>query len=101
LNAKGVEKMANAQVTRKMICHLHPFDLNQKLFVYQDGNKIDYAEVKIDEVTDQILAFCDKYYLSKISFLGPSQYIRGIGKRIKENFLTNYDREIEIEYLNS
>lgn len=93
--------MANIKILRKMICLLQPFAPKQRIYVYQDGNKIDAAEVDTDDVTNQILAFCDKYYLSSVSFTGPIQYARGIGKKVQEKFITEYGREIEIIYLNN
>ena len=93
--------MANIKILRKMICVLQPFALSQLVFVYENGNKIDAAEVEVDNLVNQILSFCDKYYLSKVSFTGPIQYARGIGKKVQEKFITEYGREVEIEYLNN
>lgn len=91
----------NIKVLRKMICSLQPFAPKQSIYVYQDGNKIDAAQVDTDDVAEQILAFCDKYYLSTVSFTGPIQYTKGIGKKVQEKFITQYSREIEIIYLNN
>ena len=93
--------MANIKILRKMICLLQPFAPKQRIYIYQDRNKIDAAEVDTDDVTNQILAFCDKYYLSSVSFIVPIQYARGIGKKVQEKFITEYGREIEIIYLNN
>lgn len=91
--------MDNIKISRKMICLVQPFAPKQYIYAYQDGNKIDAEEVDTDEIINTIFKFHDKYYITDISFSGPYKYAKGIGKKVEEKFLTDYDRKIEVKYL--
>ena len=75
---------------KKIISILQPFELEQKIFVYEDGNKIDAQQVRIDDLPVTILELANKYQISQIDLLGPKQYSRGICSKIKNQAVALY-----------
>lgn len=85
---------------KKIIAILHPFEYKHFIYVYQDGNKIDMAKVIIDDVPDNIIAFAEKYKISKIELSGPKQYAKGIQNKIQESEITKYgENKLDIELI--
>ena len=41
---------------KKIVGILQPFDMYQTFFVYENGNKIDYAKIRISEIPDLVFA---------------------------------------------
>lgn len=62
------------------------FDLKQPIFVYQDGNKIDAAEVRIEAAAATIKDFLEKYADSEIILQGAKIYINRIKKELNEKY---------------
>ena len=42
-------------MAKKIIGLLQPFDLKQNIYVYEDGNKIEIIETKVDNFTSEKL----------------------------------------------
>lgn len=85
---------------KKIIGVLRPFDLVQKFYVYEDGNKIDTIAVKIDDVPNTILGLSNKYDVYQLDLTGPKQFSRGISSKIKEEEIKKYNQEkIEINII--
>lgn len=68
----------------KIIGVLRPFQTNQSIYVFEDGNKLDATNVKIDEFPDSILAFVKQYNASQVDLSGPKKYAKGIQHQIEE-----------------
>ena len=75
---------------KKIIIRLHPFNLEQLVFVYEDGNRIDQDEVTIDEIGSSVMFLCKKHNIDQIDLTGPKQYSKGVQHKIQEEELTNY-----------
>lgn len=85
---------------KKIIGVLRPFDLVQKFYVYEDGNKIDTVAVKIDDVPNTILGLSNKHDVYQLDLTGPKQFSRGISSKIKEEEIKKYNQEkIEINII--
>ena len=85
---------------KKIVGMLQPFTLTQKVFVYEDGNKIDATSTTIDKIDTDILTFVEQYNITKIDLVGPQQFSRGIGKKLQETELAKYNTNtLEINYL--
>lgn len=85
---------------RKIICRLQPFLLEQEIYVYENGNKIDVAKAKSENLINTIISFSDKYKVNSIDFAGPGQYARGIGNQLQEARLVKYNQKFSINYVN-
>lgn len=79
---------------KKIIGILRPFDIEQKYFIYDNGNKIDSFSVSIEnDMIDVILGYVDKYEITQIDLTGPKQFVKGIVKEIKKAEIKKYRKE--------
>lgn len=39
---------------KKIIGIIHPFDIYQTFYVYEDGNKLEIVQTKMDDIPDTI-----------------------------------------------
>ena len=53
-------------MAKKIIGLLQPFDLKQNIYVYEDGNKIEIIETKVDNFTSEMLQLINKYKIEDI-----------------------------------
>lgn len=84
----------------KIVGVLRPFDMKQSFYVYDSGNKLDFAKVTIDEIPDTILAFVDKYKVQKVELSGNEKYAKGIAKQIQNAEMHKYNKNtLEFEYI--
>ena len=78
---------------KKVLTVLHPFDMQQQVYVYDNGNKIDEAEPILDTLNDTLFAFIDKYELTRADFRGPKRYANGIVEDFKKAEMTKYSEQ--------
>lgn len=84
----------------KIIGILRPFDMKQSFYVYDGGNKLDFAKITIDEIPNTILVFADKYKVQKIKLHGNEKYAKGIIKQIQNAEMHKYNKNtLEFEYI--
>lgn len=76
---------------RKIVGIIKPFDMKQDLYVYEDGNKLEITETKMDGIYNTIFALVDKYNITQINLLGAKQYNKGLVKKIKEEEMKKYN----------
>ena len=83
---------------KKIITLLQPFDLKQTVIAYENGNKINAAEIETVNIADGI---CNKSLdITEINLGGAKKYARGIGKQIQEKAATEYAiDDIKIIYI--
>ena len=85
---------------KKIVAVLRPFDLQQNVYVYENGNKIDAQSIEMTKLNECIVELADKYNIKDISLLGPKAYSKGIKKQIEKEQLTKYNnKELNIEYI--
>ena len=77
-------------MAKKIIGLLQPFDLKQNIYVYEDGNKIEIIETKVDNFTSEMLQLINKYKIEDIELAGPKKYTKGIGAKVQEEYIKNY-----------
>lgn len=87
-------------MAKKIIGLLQPFDLKQNIYVYEDGNKIEIIETKVDNFTSEMLQLINKYKIEDIELAGPKKYTKGIGTKIQEEYIKNYsNNNLNIKYI--
>ena len=87
-------------MAKKIIGLLQPFDLKQNIYVYEDGNKIEIIETKVDNFTSEILQLINKYKIEDIELAGPKKYAKGIGTKVQEEYIKNYsNNNLNIKYI--
>ena len=75
---------------RKIIGIIHPFDLYQTLYVYEDGNKLDIQQVKLDDVPAAIFKFSKQYDVNQVDLSGAAHFAKGLIKKIKQEEMNKY-----------
>ena len=87
-------------MAKKIIGLLQPFDLKQNIYVYEDGNKIEIIETKVDNFTSEMLQLINKYKIEDIELSGPKKYTKGIGTKVQEEDIKNYsNNNLNIKYI--
>lgn len=65
---------------KKIIASIRPFDMQQYLYVFEDGEKIDEATVSLSDVENTVLDFINKYQITDVDIAGPKQFNQKIGQ---------------------
>lgn len=71
----------------QIIADIQPFQIMQKVSVYQDGNEIDAAQTNIDKLIPVIKGLKNKYNIDNISLIGGNQYL----SKFKKDLSTDFD----------
>ena len=67
---------------KKIIASIKPFDMQQYLYVFEDGEKIDEATVSLSDVENTVLDFINKYQITDVDIAGPKQFNQKIGQEL-------------------
>ena len=78
---------------KKIVGIFKPLQLKQKIFVYEDGNKIESVEVLTKDIENTIFGLIEKYDIEKVDLTGPKQYVRGIVKHLEETKVVKYNKQ--------
>ncbi len=86
---------------KKIVSIIKPFILNQNIFVYEDGNKIDVVSVELDNVPNTIIETATKYNAKEVQLIGSKNFSKGIKEKIELAEITKYGKnELEIKLVN-
>ena len=87
-------------MAKKIIGLLQPFDLKQNIYIYEDGNKIEIIETKVDNFTSEMLQLINKYKIEDIELEETKKYTKGIGAKVQEEYIKNYsNNNLNIKYI--
>lgn len=82
---------------KNIVVILRPFDMDQTLIVYEDGNKIDMAQVSVDDFNKTMFSLADQYEIDSVDLVGPKRYAEGIKNQIIAYSASQYScRPLEI-----
>ena len=85
---------------KKIIAMVRPFDAQQILMVYEDGNKIDMIQTSIADFNESLFVLSEKHEVYQLDMTGPKKYIKGLEKQIKEAEMTKYSaNKIEVNII--
>ena len=86
---------------KKIVSVIKPFVVNQNVFVYEDGNKIDVLSVPLNDI-QKILVNTDIHYeVTDIELIGSKKYLNGIVNKIKETEMSQYnEHKLNINIIN-
>ena len=85
---------------KKLVTIIQPFDLKQKVFAYEDGNKIKAVEIETSVFPEEICKLTKSLDINEINLGGAKQYSRKIGNEILKIAKAEYALEdLEIKYL--
>ena len=75
---------------KKIIGIIHPFDLQQLFYVYEDGNKIAATNTTIDNIPELICNLSKQYYTYQVNLSGAKHFCKGIIKQVQQLENTKY-----------
>ena len=85
---------------KKIIGIIHPFDKYQIFYVYEDGNKLDMIQVKMDQIVDTIFKLVKKYQIYQVDLSGAKFYSKQIIKQVQQREFLEYNKnKITITYI--
>ena len=86
---------------KKIVSIIKPFTINQNIFVYEDGNKIDVISVPLNDIQDILINTAEKYDATDIELIGSKKYINGIVNKIRETEINQYnENKLNIKIIN-
>lgn len=85
---------------KKIIGVIRPFDMNQTLLVYEDGNKIDACKTTLQNLHNDVFQLMDKHEVYQLDLTGPKKYVKGLQGQLIQISLTEYAQHpIEINII--
>ena len=86
---------------RKIVSVIKPFIVNQNVFVYEDGNKIDVVSVPLNDIQNILVNTATQYEVTNIELIGSKKYLNGIVNKIKETEMSQYnEHKLNINIIN-
>ncbi len=86
---------------KKIVSVIKPFIVNQNVFVYEDGNKIDVLSVPLNDIQNILVNTATQYEVTDIELIGSKKYLNGIVNKIKETEMSQYnEHKLNINIIN-
>lgn len=86
---------------KKIVSIIKPFVINQNVFVYEDGNKIDVLSVSLNDIQNILVNTATQYEVTDIELIGSKKYLNGIVNKIKETEMSQYnEHKLNINIIN-
>ena len=86
---------------KKIVSVITPFVINQNVFVYEDGNKIDVLSVPLNDIQNILVNTATQYEVTDIELIGSKKYLNGIVNKIKETEISQYnEHKLNINIIN-
>ena len=76
---------------KKIIGIIHPFDIYQTFYVYEDGNKLEIVRTKINDIPDTVFELSRMYDVYQVDLSGAEHFAKGIIKQIQEKEISKYN----------
>ena len=76
---------------KKIIGIIHPFDIYQTFYVYQNGNKLEIIQTKMKDIPDTIFELSQAYDVYQVDLSGAQHFIKGLIRQIQEKEITKYN----------
>lgn len=86
---------------KKIVSVIKPFVVNQNVFVYENGNKIDVLSVPLNDIQNILVNTAIQYEVTDIELIGSKKYLNGIINKIKETEMSQYnEHKLNINIIN-
>jgi len=76
---------------KKIIGIIHPFDMYQTFYVYEDGNKLEIVQTRMSDIPDTVLELSKTYDVYQVDLSGSEHFTKGIVNQIREKEITKYN----------
>lgn len=87
---------------KKIIGVIRPFQLEQSIMVYEDGNKIDILQSTLEDLGNSIYSLSKKHDVTRVDLAGPKRFIEGVKDGLDTEYLQKkfeLDSKIEINII--
>ncbi len=75
---------------KKIIGIIHPFDIYQTFYVYEDGNKLEIVQTKMKDIPNTVFELSHAYDVYQVDLSGAEHFNKGIIRQIQEEEMTRY-----------
>ena len=82
---------------KKIIGIIKPFEGQQTLLVYEDGNKIDMNQTTIEKLNESLFLLMETHDVYRVDLAGPKKYLKGLSDQIQRQAAAKYENSKEIE----
>lgn len=82
---------------KKIVSVIKPFVMQQNIFVYEDGNKIDIISTDINNIENALMETAAKYDIKEINLAGSKKFSEGVRARVQS--VDKYTNDIEIKII--
>ena len=76
---------------KKIIGIIHPFDMYQTFYVYEDGNKLEIVQTRMSDIADTVIELSKTYDINQIDLSGSEHFTKGIANQIREKENNKYN----------
>ena len=76
---------------KKIIGVIQPFDMYQTFYVYEDGNKLEIVQTRMNDIADTIFELSKAYDVYQVDLSGSEHFAKGIIKQIREKEIDKYN----------
>lgn len=77
---------------KKIVSVLKPFAPKQKLFIYDEDNKVTSFEVEMANLNEVIFNLTQEHNIDTVDLTGPKSYLKGIVKQLKDTEIKKYNK---------
>lgn len=75
---------------KKIIGIIHPFDIYQTFYVYEDGNKLEIVQTKMKDIPNTVFELSHTYDVYQVDLSGAEHFNKEIVRQIQEEEMTRY-----------
>lgn len=80
-------------MSTKIVAVIKPFERLQSLYVYKDGNQIDFIEPTMDNLNKSLFSLVDEHEATHLDMVGPKQYLNGLSQQIEKEEMIKYSNK--------
>lgn len=76
---------------KKIIGIIHPFDIYQTLYVYEDGKELENIQTRMKDLPKTVLDLSNTYKTYDVDLSGAQYFTKNIIKKIQEEEMLKYN----------
>ena len=76
---------------KKIIGIIHPFDLYQIFYVYEDGNRLEVKKIKMKDIPNTIFELAQTYDTYQVDLSGAKHMAQKIIQQVQEQEMLKYN----------
>lgn len=76
---------------KKIVGIIHPFDIYQTFYVYDEGTEVETVQTKIRDIPNTVFELSRVYNIDSVDLSGAKEFSVGIVKQIREKEISKYN----------